>query len=87
MVASLFLDFDFLRTLIPLVHRLSQYWAGLEGQDPPAGNHHILARRRVSSLSGPLLAGNEIPKSGNFYLLSLFQGLLKDLEHLIHDLK
>ena len=81
------LGFDFLRTLTPLIHRLPQHCAGLEGQDPPSGNHYFLSRFRVSSFSGPLLAGDEIPKSGDFYLFSLFQGLLEDLEYPLYDLK
>ena len=72
--------------LIPLVHRLSQNYAGPECQNPPPGDNHLLPRLGISSLSRPLLAGNEIPKAGNFYLLSLFQGLLEDLEYLVHNL-
>jgi hypothetical protein len=79
---------DFLRDhqiSILLIHGFPQYGTGLEGQNPPSGNHQIPTRLRISSLSRTLLTHNEIAKAGDFDLFSTFQGLFENLEYLIHD--
>src|SRR5260370_20607591 len=73
-------------TTIAQIKRALEYLTGPEGEHPPSRDLDLLARLRIATDPGLLLAHLEIPKPGDFYFVAALQRFFHRVENQLDDL-